>query len=133
GVFVPAEKLSWVRQLADWQKEVTDNQEFMKELKFDALSHRIFVFTPNGDVKDLPIGATPIDFAYALHTQLGDRTTGAKVNGKMVRFDYKLRSGEVCEIILAKEPRKPKIDWLQFVVTNLAKREIQKGLRTPIL
>ena len=123
GVFVPEEKLGWVRQLADWQKEVS---------KFDALSHRIFILTPNGDVKDLPAGATPIDFAYAVHTKLGDRTTGAKVNGKIAPFDYKLKSGDVCEVLLAKEPRKPHVDWLQFVVTNLAKSEIQKGLRAPV-
>lgn len=132
GVFVPEEKLGWVRQLADWQKEVSDSQEFINNLKFDALSKRIFVLTPNGDVKDLPIGATPIDFAYAVHTKLGDRTTGAKVNGKIAPFDYKLKSGDVCEVLLAKEPRKPHVDWLQFVVTNLARSEIQKGLKTPI-
>lgn len=132
GVFVPREKLGWVRQLADWQKEVSDSQEFINNLKFDALSHRIFILTPNGDVKDLPAGATPIDFAYAVHTKLGDRTTGAKVNGKIAPFDYKLKSGDVCEVLLAKEPRKPHVDWLQFVVTNLAKTEIQKGLREPI-
>ena len=131
-IFSPKEKLSWVKQLVNWQNEISDNQEFMQGLKFDALSHRIFVFTPNGDVKDLPVGATPIDFAYAVHTVLGDRTTGTKVNGKMVAFDYQLKSGDVCEIILSKEPRKPNADWLKFVVTNLAKREIQKGLRSPI-
>lgn len=132
GTFVPEEKLSWVKQLANWQKEVTDNQEFMQNLKFDALSHRIFVFTPKGDVKDLPLGATPIDFAYAVHTKLGDRTISAKANGKIVAFDHRLQSGDVCEIMLSKEPRKPNIDWLNFVVTNLAKREINRGYRTPI-
>lgn len=132
GIFTPEEKLSWTRQLADWQKEVTDNQEFMQGLKFDALSKRIFVLTPTGDVKDLPLGATPIDFAYALHTQLGDRTIGAKINGKMTALDYKLKSGDICEVMLAKEPRKPNLDWLNFVVTNLAKKEIQKGWRAPI-
>lgn len=129
GVFVPAEQLGWVKQLVNWQQEITDNQEFMQSLKFDALSRRIFVFTPNGDVKDLPVGATPIDFAYAVHTALGDRTIGAKVNGKIVPFDHQLQSGDVCEIMLAKEPRNPNPDWLTFVVTNLAKREINKGRR----
>lgn len=132
GTFAPEDKLAWVKQLANWQKEVTDNQEFMQGLKFDALSKRIFVFTPKGDVKDLPYGATPIDFAYSVHTEMGDRTIGAKVNGKMVGFEYKLKSGDVCEITLSKEPRKPNLDWLEFVVTNEARREIQKGLRTPI-
>ncbi len=128
-VFAPLEKLSWVKQLANWQKEITDSHEFIQELKFDALSHRIFIFTPKGDVKDLPAGATPIDFSYAVHTEMGDRTIGAKVNGKMVPFNFKLHSGDVCEIMLAKEPRKPNSDWLELVTTRLAKREIQKGLR----
>lgn len=125
-------KLSWVKQLADWQKEVSDSGELLHDLKFDALSERIFVLTPNGDVKDLPFGATPIDFAYAVHTHLGDRTTGAKVNGKMVGLDYKLKSGDVCEVMLAKEPKKPNLDWKKFVVTSLAKREIRKGWETQI-
>lgn len=131
-IFTPTEKLSWVKQLANWQQEISDNQEFMQGLKFDALSHRIFVFTPLGDVKDLPAGATPIDFAYTVHTELGDRTVGAKVNGKMVPFDYQLKSGDICEIVLSKEPRKPNIKWLDFAITQLAKREIQKGLRSEI-
>lgn len=128
-VFASEEKLGWVKQLANWQKEITDSKEFLQSLKFDALSQRIFVFTPNGDVKDLPNGATPIDFAYAVHTHLGDRTIGAKVNGKITSFDSKLKSGDVCEIMLSKEPRKPSTGWLDFVVTHLAKREINKGLR----
>lgn len=130
--FVPEEKLSWVKQLANWQKEVSNEKEFVEGLKFDALSHRIFVLTPKGDVKDLPMGATPIDFAYALHSDLGDRTTGAKVNGRMVPFDYQLKSGDVCELTLSKEPRKPNLDWLKFVVTHLAKSEIHKGSKEAV-
>lgn len=130
--FVDQKKLAWVKQLASWQKDVTNSEEFLEGLKFDALSERIFILTPKGDVKDLPIGATPIDFAYALHTELGDRTTGAKVNGKIAPFETRLKSGDVCEIMLAKEPRKPNVKWLEFVVTHNAKREINKGLRTPI-
>lgn len=132
GVFAPAEKLSWVKQLAYWQEEITDHQEFMQNLKFDALSHRIFVFTPKGDVKDLPTGSTPIDFAYAVHSEMGDRAIGAKVNGKIVPFSYQLHSGDVCEVLLSKEPRKPNVDWLEFVVTSLAKKEINKGWKTPL-
>jgi len=132
GIFAPEEKLLWVKQLANWQKEIKDQEEFVEGLKFDALSKRIFVLTPKGDVKDLPLGATPIDFAYAVHSELGDRAIGAKVNGRMVPFDYKLISGDVCDVILAKEPRKPNLDWLNFVVTRLAKAEIHKGWRTPI-
>ncbi len=131
-VFAPVERLPWVKQLANWQKEGASSQDYINTLKIDILSKRIFVLTPNGDVKDLPLGATPVDFAYAVHTQLGDRTVGAKVNGKMVGLDTKLKSGDVCEVILSKEPRKPNLDWLSFTVTNLAKREIQKGSRAPI-
>ncbi len=127
--FAPEDKLNWVKQIANWQKEVADNREFLQTLKIDALSHRIFVFTPKGDVKDLPAGATPIDFAYAVHTDLGKHLGGAKVNGKIVPLDHKLKSGNVCEIILTKEPRKPNADWLEFVVTNLAKREINRRER----
>ena len=75
--FSPAEKLTWVRQLADWQKEIIDSHEFIDSVKFDALSHRIFVFSPKGDAYDLPEGATPVDFAYAVHSQLGDQAVGA--------------------------------------------------------
>ncbi len=130
--FAPLEKLSWIRQLANWQKEITDSKEFLQTLKLEGLSERIFILTPKGDVKDLPKGSTPIDFAYAIHTSLGDRTVGAKINGKIVSLSYQLKSGDVCEIMLSKEPRKPKEGWLDFVFTRLAKKEIQKGLRAPL-
>lgn len=129
GFFAPDEKLKWVRQLIEWQKAQTDSQEFLRAVRFDALSHRNFVFSPKGDVFDLPSGATPIDFAYAVHTQIGDRAVGAKVDGKLVSLDYPLRSGQVVEIITAKDKKGPNLDWLNFVVTQTAKREIQKHLR----
>lgn len=125
GVFVPEEKLSWVRQLVAWQNEITDSEEFLKAVKFDALSHRNFVFSPKGDVFDLPVGATPVDFAYTVHTELGDSVVGAKVNGKLVPLDYRLGSGEVVEVITSKG-KKPNPDWLEFVVTTVAKRHINK-------
>jgi len=125
GVFAPGEKLSWVKQLVAWQKEVVDSQEFMKALKFDALAHRIFVFSPKGDVYDLPQGSTPVDFAYAVHTNLGDRTSGARVNGKMVSLDFKLKSGDVVDII-KKESARPSEKWLRFVVTQHARHHIAK-------
>ncbi|PIS14788.1 (p)ppGpp synthetase, partial [Candidatus Shapirobacteria bacterium CG09_land_8_20_14_0_10_39_12] len=121
-------KLSWVKQLVAWQKELTGSKEFVEALKFDGLASRIFVFSPKGDVFDLPFGATPVDFAYAVHTKLGDETTGAKVNGKMVGLDYKLKSGDLVEI-LKKEGSKPTEGWLDFVVTNMAKRNILKNAR----
>lgn len=125
GVFTPSEKLSWVKQLVAWQKEIVDSKKFLETLKFDALAHRIFVFSPKGDVFDLPAGATPIDFAYAVHTQLGDEAVGAKVNGVMVKLNHPLKSGDMVEII-RKKGTGPSRDWLDFVVTNLARRRIEK-------
>lgn len=129
GGFAPKDKLPWMRQLVDWQKEMTDSEEFLRAVKFDALKHRNFVFSPLGDVYDLPAGATPVDFAYAVHTELGNNTKGAKVDGKMVPLDYKLKSGQVVQIVKSKNPKKPNSDWLEFVVTTLARREIAKYLR----
>lgn len=128
NLFAPSEKLSWVKQLVGWQKELVGSQEFVDALKFDGLAHRIFVFSPKGDVFDLPQDATPVDFAYGVHTQLGDETVGAKVNGKMVGLDHKLKSGDMVEII-KKEGTKPTEGWLDFVVTNLAKRKIAAYFR----
>jgi len=129
GSFSPDEKLSWVKQLVAWQKEIVDSQEFIQTLKFDALSHRIFIFSPKGDVFDLPSGATPVDFAYAVHTELGDDCCGAKVDGKMTPLDYQLRSGQRVEIIRNKTKKGPSRDWLDFVKTRMARREIEKSLR----
>lgn len=123
------DKLSWVKQLVGWQNEIADTEEFLKAVKFDTLKHRNFIFTPMGDVYDLPVGATPVDFAFAVHTGLGKRIQGAKVDGRIVPLDYKLNSGQVCEILISKNPRKPNMDWLEFVVTNLARSEINKQLR----
>jgi GTP pyrophosphokinase len=128
GVFAPSEKLSWVKQLIAWQKEVIGSSEFMDALKFDALAHRIFVFSPKGDVYDLPAGATPLDFAYAVHSALGDKANGARINGKMVALDYRLKSGDVVEII-KKEGSKPSEKWLRLVITQNARRRILKSVR----
>lgn len=129
GFFAPDEKVRWVRQLLEWQKAETDSAEFLRAVKFDALRHRNFIFTPKGDVLDLPTGATPVDFAYAVHTELGDRTSGAKVDGKIAGLDYKLESGQVVEILSSKNPKKPSRDWLEFVVTTTARREIAKHFK----
>ncbi|MDP1743796.1 MAG: TGS domain-containing protein, partial [Candidatus Amesbacteria bacterium] len=96
-------------------------------LKFDALQHRNLVFSPKGDVYDLPRAATPVDYAYAVHTKLGTQAIGAKVNGKMVSLDHKLQNGDVVEIIVDRKRTKPNLDWLKFVVTTAAKREIIKN------
>ena len=129
GVSVPEERLSWVKQLVEWQNQMTDKDEFMKAVKFDALTHRNFVFSPEGDVYDLPRGATPVDFAFAVHTELGKSIAGAKVDGKMVPLDYELQSGEVVEIIKSKSPKGPTHNWIDFVKTTTARREINKYLR----
>lgn len=122
-------KLTWVKQLVSWQKEMTDSQEYLDALKFDALQHRNLVFSPIGDVYDLPRGATPIDYAYAVHTKLGNQASGAKVNGKMVPLSHKLVNGDVIEIIIDRKRNKPNHEWLDFVVTTTARREISKALK----
>lgn len=127
-IFAPDEKLSWVKQLVSWQKEVVGTREFIEALKFDAFAHRIFVFSPKGDVYDLPVGSTPVDFAYAVHTRLGDEADGAKVNGKMVALDFKLKSGDVVDII-KRRGSKPSEGWLGFVITREAKSQIARYFR----
>jgi len=129
GVFSPVEKMAWVRQLADWQEEIVDSKDFIDSVRFDALHHRIFVFSPKGDAFDLPEGATPVDFAYAIHTDLGNQVAGVKVNGKMVALSYQLKNGEVVEILIDKNKKKPSGDWLDFVVTRLAKRKINQKMK----
>jgi GTP pyrophosphokinase len=129
GITVSEDRLSWVKQLVDWQNQMTDKEEFMKAVKFDALTHRNFVFSPEGDVYDLPRGATPVDFAYTVHTELGNSIAGAKVDGRMVPLDYQLKSGEVVEILKSKSPKGPTHNWIDFVKTTAARREINKYLR----
>jgi len=129
GTTSKASKLPWVKQLLEWQKEISDSEEFLKAVKFDALRHRNFIFSPLGDVYDLPVGATPVDFAYAVHTDLGKSISGAKVDGKMVPLDYKLKSGQVVEIIKSKNEKGPSVKWLDFVATRQAASEINKYLR----
>lgn len=129
GTTAKANKLAWVRQLLEWQNEISDSEEFLKAVKFEALRDRNFIFSPLGDVYDLPTGATPVDFAYAVHTEIGKSIAGAKVDGKMVPLDYKLKSGQVVEIIKSKNEKGPSAKWLDFVVTRLATDEINKYLR----
>lgn len=129
GKFQVSGKLSWVKQLAAWQKEITDNTEYLETLKFDALQHRNLVFSPIGDVYDLPYGATPIDYAYAVHTGLGHQAAGAKVNGKLVPLNHKLINGDVVEIIIDRKRTRPSHEWLDFVVTTTARHQITKALK----
>lgn len=119
-----SKKLEWIAQIRDWQKETSGTKEFVEGLKIDIFKNRIFVFTPKGDVIDLPDGATPVDFAYHVHSEVGDHTNGAKVNNKMVPLDYHLKNGEMCEVITQKN-KKPSLSWLDFVKTNYAKSRIR--------
>ena len=128
GLVSAKTKLTWVKQLATWQKEIADDSEFLNTLTVDALSHRIFTLSPIGDVYDLPDGATPIDYAYAVHTNLGHHAIGAKVNGEMVPLDKRLKNGDVVEILLDKKKRKPNAKWLDFIVTHTARKSIQRAL-----
>jgi GTP pyrophosphokinase len=125
-VSVKAHRFDWVIELANWQKDIRDSKEFLKAVKFDAFRERIFVYSPKGDAFDLPAGATPIDFAYAVHTDLGKFVKQAKVNDKIVPFYQVLQSGDVVEIIKTKEPKLPNADWLDFVLTTRARSEIAK-------
>lgn len=129
GIATSADKLEWVKSLSKWQEEVVDNKEFLKTIKTDFFGSRIFCFTPKGDVKDLPAGSTPIDFAYCIHTDMGNRITGTKVNGKQVTLDSKLKNGDVVELLLSKDlKKKPSRDWLKIAITNCAKRNIRRSL-----
>ena len=126
---VPEEELAWVKQLREWQNELgsANTEEFLESLKIDFFKNHIFAFTPRGDVIDLPEEATPIDFAYNVHSEIGNRALGAKADGKMVPLDYKIKNGEVIEIIVSKENKSPSQDWLRFVRTTLAKSQIKKS------
>jgi GTP diphosphokinase / guanosine-3',5'-bis(diphosphate) 3'-diphosphatase len=122
------EKFDWLRQMLDWQKDLTDPREFMKAMKIDLFSSEVFVFTPKGEVRELPLGSTPIDFAYSIHTLVGHACIGSKVNNSMVPLRYKLQNGDVVEIITSKNQH-PSQDWLKFVRTSKARNKIRSWLR----
>ncbi len=122
-------KLAWVRQLMDWQREVSDAEEFVEGLKLDIFQDQVFVFTPKGDVKDLPAGATPLDFAYRIHTDVGHACIGAKVNNRLVPLDYKLQNGDIVEIVTTKAAHGPSRDWLNIVRTTHAKEKIRQWFK----
>ncbi|ENK1243045.1 bifunctional (p)ppGpp synthetase/guanosine-3',5'-bis(diphosphate) 3'-pyrophosphohydrolase [Clostridium sporogenes] len=118
-------KLTWLREMLDWQKETSDPEEFMQGFKIDLFSDEVFVFTPKGKVISLPNKATPVDFAYKIHTDIGHRCIGAKVNGKMVPLDYELKTGEIIEVLTSSTSKGPNLDWLSMVKSNQAKSKIR--------
>ena len=122
-------KLSWLRQALEWQKDVKDPKEFMESLKMDLFSNQVFVFTPNGDVIELPAGATPLDFAFKIHTDVGCKCVGAKVNGKMVTIDHELENGNIIEIVTSANAAGPSIDWLKIARSSSARNKIRQWLK----
>ncbi|WP_137812033.1 RelA/SpoT family protein [Gandjariella thermophila] len=127
GKAVEVDEMAWMRQLLDWQREAADPGEFLESLRYDLATREIFVFTPKGDVITLPAGSTPVDFAYAVHTEVGHRCIGARVNGRLVALERKLENGEVVEIFTSKaEGAGPSRDWLSFVASPRAKTKIKQ-------
>ncbi|UCG54278.1 MAG: bifunctional (p)ppGpp synthetase/guanosine-3',5'-bis(diphosphate) 3'-pyrophosphohydrolase [Dehalococcoidia bacterium] len=127
------ERVGWLRQLIDWHRELSGTEEFLESVKTDIFMDQVFVFTPRGEIKDLPKGATPLDFAYRIHTELGHRCIGAKVNGRMVPLDYQLHNGDVVEILTTKREKGPTRDWLNphlgYIKTSHAKEKIRQWFK----
>jgi len=122
-------KLAWLRQLMDWQREVSDATEFVEGIKLDIFQDQVFVFTPKGEIKDLPANSTPLDFAYRIHTDVGHRTIGAKVNNRLVPLDYRLKNGDIVEIVTTKAEHGPSRDWLNLVRTSHAREKIRQWFK----
>ncbi len=128
------EKLTWLRQILEWQRDTSDNREFMNLLKndLDLFSDNVYCFTPSGDVKNLPAGSTPIDFAYCIHSAVGNRMVGARVNGKLVTIDYELKNGDRIEIITSQNSKGPSRDWLNIVKSTQAKNKINQWFKNEL-
>lgn len=128
------EKLSWLRQILEWQKDMSDNKEFMSLLKsdLDLFSDTVFCFTPTGDVKNLPNGSTPVDFAYSIHSAVGNKMIGAKVNGKLVTIDYVIQNGDRIEVLTSQNSKGPSRDWLNIVKSTQAKNKINQWFRSEL-
>lgn len=128
------EKLTWLRQVLEWQKDMSDNREFLSLIKddFDLFSESVYCFTPTGDVKNLPSGSTPVDFAYSIHSAVGNKMVGARVNGKMVPIDYQIQNGDRIEVITSQNSKGPSRDWLAFVKSTQAKNKINQWYKSEL-
>ncbi len=128
------EKMAWLRQILEWQKEMSDNKEFMSLLKsdLDLFADSVFCFSPKGDVKNLPVGSTPIDFAYSIHSAVGNRMVGAKVNGKLVPIDYVIQNGDRIEVLTSQNSTGPSRDWLNIVKSSQAKSKINAWFKSEL-
>ncbi|MBC5828763.1 MAG: bifunctional (p)ppGpp synthetase/guanosine-3',5'-bis(diphosphate) 3'-pyrophosphohydrolase [Candidatus Eremiobacteraeota bacterium] len=122
-------KLSWLRALLEWQKDMRDSRMFMESLKLDLFDSQVFVFSPRGDVFSMPAAGTPLDFAYQVHTDVGNHCVGAKVNGRIVPLNYQLTNGDICEILVNKNSGRPSLDWLSIAKTSSAKHKIKQWFR----
>ena len=131
GLNKEEEKLSWLREILEWQRDMDDNKEFLSLLKtnLDLFAEQVYCFTPNGDVKNLANGSTPIDFAYSIHSAVGNKMVGARVNGKQVPFEYKLQNGDRVEIITSQNSKGPSRDWLNLVKTTQARSKINQWFK----
>jgi GTP pyrophosphokinase len=127
------ERLAWLRQLLDWQRDISQAEDMVEAVKTDIFQDQVFVFTPKGEIKDLPTGSTPLDFAYRIHTDLGHRCVGAKVNGRLVSLNYHLKNGEVVEIVISKSSKGPSRDWMNqnlgFIRTTHAREKIRQWFK----
>ena len=131
GLNTQEEKLNWLRQILEWQRDMSDNREFLSLLKgdLDLFQEDVYCFTPNGDVKNLPNGSTPVDFAYAIHSAVGNKMVGARVNGKLVNIDYKIQNGDRIEILTSQNSKGPSRDWLNIVKSTQAKNKINQWFK----
>ena len=128
------EKLAWLSQILEWQKDTSDSKEFLKLLKsdLDLFSDHVYCFTPSGDVKNLPAGSTPIDFAYSIHSAVGNKMIGARVNGKLVTIDYKINNGDVIEVLTSQNSKGPSRDWLNIVKSSQARNKINQWFKNEL-
>lgn len=122
-------KLSWLRQLLEWHKDMSDSRDFVNTVKMDIFADEVFVFTPRGDVIDLPVGSVPIDFAYRIHTDVGNRCVGAKVNGRIVPLDYQVKNGDIVEVITSKQSNGPSRDWINIVGSSETRNKIKSWFK----